>query len=107
MEASQSHLHSSPEDKPAGGEESQFEMDILGPLGGEPQQSCLIPGRHWMWIGHAVLLLTQGTLSAFHFVNTSTYLLEPLLILSCYCRRMTLTHTLLALSEWTQRSLSE
>lgn len=28
MQASQSHLHSSPEDKRAGGEESQFEMDI-------------------------------------------------------------------------------
>lgn len=27
-EASQNHLRSSPEDKPAGGEESQFEMDI-------------------------------------------------------------------------------
>lgn len=28
MQASQSRLHSSPEDKRAGGEESQFEMDI-------------------------------------------------------------------------------
>ncbi|XP_003412584.1 eukaryotic translation initiation factor 4E-binding protein 1 [Loxodonta africana] len=28
METRQSHLHNSPEDKPAGGEESQFEMDI-------------------------------------------------------------------------------
>ncbi|GAB1293068.1 Eukaryotic translation initiation factor 4E-binding protein 1 [Apodemus speciosus] len=28
MQSSQSHLHSSPEDKRAGGEESQFEMDI-------------------------------------------------------------------------------
>ncbi|KAM6220541.1 eukaryotic translation initiation factor 4E-binding protein 1 [Rhynchocyon petersi] len=28
MEARQSHLRSSPEDKPASGEESQFEMDI-------------------------------------------------------------------------------
>uniref|UniRef100_A0A8C9PEX4 Eukaryotic translation initiation factor 4E binding protein 1 n=1 Tax=Spermophilus dauricus TaxID=99837 RepID=A0A8C9PEX4_SPEDA len=28
MEASQSHLRNSPEDKRAGGEESQFEMDI-------------------------------------------------------------------------------
>ncbi|KAL1771451.1 eukaryotic translation initiation factor 4E-binding protein 1 [Sigmodon hispidus] len=28
MQASQSQLHSSPEDKRAGGEESQFEMDI-------------------------------------------------------------------------------
>ncbi|OBS68764.1 hypothetical protein A6R68_02701, partial [Neotoma lepida] len=28
LQASQSHLHSSPEDKRAGGEESQFEMDI-------------------------------------------------------------------------------
>ncbi|KAF5922346.1 hypothetical protein HPG69_009385 [Diceros bicornis minor] len=27
-EASQNHLRNSPEDKPAGGEESQFEMDI-------------------------------------------------------------------------------
>ncbi|EPQ01544.1 Eukaryotic translation initiation factor 4E-binding protein 1 [Myotis brandtii] len=27
-EASQNHLQNSPEDKPAGGEESQFEMDI-------------------------------------------------------------------------------
>lgn len=81
----------------------------LGPLGGEPQQSGLVPGRHWVWIGHPVLLLTQGTCSAFHFVNTSTYLLVPLLILSCYSRVMTLTYTLPAssASEWTQRSLSE
>jgi hypothetical protein len=52
----------------------------LGPLGKEPQQSGLVPGRHWVWIGHPVLLFTQGTCSAFHFVNTSTYHLVPLLI---------------------------
>ena len=73
------------------------------------QHSGLIPGRHWVWVGHPVLLLTQGTSSAFHFVNTSAYLLVPLSIPSCYCRGMTLTHTLPAWSssEWTQRSLSE
>ena len=48
-------------------------------LGGEPpQQSGFVPGRHWVWVGHPVLLLTQGTSSAFHFVNTSAYLLVPL-----------------------------
>lgn len=70
-----------------------------GPLGGEPpQQSGIVPGRHWVWVSHPVLLLTQGASSAFHFVNTSTYLLVPLSIQSCYCRGMTLTHTLPAWS---------
>lgn len=73
------------------------------------QHSGLVPGRHWVWVGHPVLLLTQGASSALNFVNTSTYLLVPLSIPSCYCRGMTLTHTLPAWSssEWTQRSLSE
>lgn len=58
----------------------------LRPLGGEPQWSGLAPGRHQVWA-------TQSC-STFHFVNTSTYLLVPLLTLSCYSRGMTLAHTL-------------
>ena len=83
-----------------------------GPLGGEPRlsQAGLVPGRYWVWIvSHPALPLTQGACSAFHFVNTSTYLLVPLLIPSCYSRGMTLTHPIPAssASEWTYRSLSE
>ncbi|CAO2579416.1 hypothetical protein LEMLEM_LOCUS990 [Lemmus lemmus] len=48
--------------------------------------------RCWVWATQSCSSL--GPCSAFHFVNTSTYLLVPLWILSCYSRGMILAHTL-------------
>lgn len=66
---------------------------LLGPVGGERQQAVRPCTRQTLGVDLPPSPVHHsGHLLCLPFVNTSTYLLVPLLIPSCYSRGMTLTH---------------